>query len=256
MEDSEMSDEKPDAKKSDKKPKKPTEPAFSTHLQSYDNLASFPPFKKIFFEQKRDRNQWHRFVACTSLYNDGAVNINSASEDVVDILAKLHPLNADEVKKYLKGPVKADSPPPHYESLSKINELGHGQLKLSASGDHKKSLAKEDKNETKQTDTEGETGAEAENPQASTVPRRRNTVDIDVHCRVLRIDVAVQKSDTRFGLTGLVKFSSNNAVNEKRKTSSKNLTDPQVEPDTGPAYTSSGVKVSVMGVIEHGSLDY
>jgi hypothetical protein len=242
--------EAPEAKNSDKKQKKPPEPSFSTHLQSYENLASLPSFKKIFFEQNKDRNRWTRFVACTSLYNDGPVNVNSASEDVVDILAKLHPLNADEVKKYLKQPANSEAPPPHYESLAKINELGHGQLKLSAPKEGKKPPAKDDENRAEKDDADkgGEEGSKSS--------PTRNAVEIDVHCRVLRIDVSVKKGDTYFSLTGLVSLSPNDAVKEKKKSSSKNLTDARAEVENDHAVASSGIKLSLMGIVEHGGLDH
>lgn len=104
---------------------------FPKVLLSYDQLREIDKFRQFFFDEKGQPNEkMERLKACSSLWNTGKVNINSASKDVLEALSKNFFLDLDKMENYLGLTEETAKNPQRYKSLRELNELGHANLIL------------------------------------------------------------------------------------------------------------------------------
>ena len=104
---------------------------FPKTLLSYDQLREIDKFRQFFFDEKGQPNKkMERLKACSSLWNTGKVNINSASKDVLEALSKNFFLDLDKMENYLGLTEETAKNPQRYKSLRELNELGHANLML------------------------------------------------------------------------------------------------------------------------------
>lgn len=98
-------------------------------LNTYAQLREVDKLGQVFFNEAGQPNEkLERLMACTSLWNTSTVNINSASKDVLEVLSHIFCLDLDQMENYLGLSEQTHAAPRKYESLQKINELGHGHL--------------------------------------------------------------------------------------------------------------------------------
>jgi type II secretory pathway component PulK len=190
---------------------------FSTRLQAYEDLRQFPRLDKIFNGHPTPdvgHHRLERFIAGTSLFHNGPINLNTANDDVLEALSKVYSLNAKEIKAYLNETPSAEAT--YYRSLRQINQRGHGSLKLSSS-----------KLET----------AKATRKPIQTRPA------IDVKCHRLRVEIEARRGDVRFRLTALL-----NVLNQDNP-SLKNLTSNQKSNHISPSFAPC---IKVIGLTEQG----
>lgn len=104
---------------------------FPQTLLSYDQLCEIDKFREFFFDEKgQPNNQMKRLKACSSLWNTGAVNINSANKDVLEALSKNFSLDLDKIEHHLGLREESTKNPQRYKSLQEMNDLGHANLAL------------------------------------------------------------------------------------------------------------------------------
>jgi hypothetical protein len=104
---------------------------FPKILLSYDQLREIDKFREFFFDEKGQPNdKMERLKACSSLWNTGAVNINSANKDVLEVLSKSFFLDLDKIENHLGLTEESAKNPQRYKSLREMNELGHANLTL------------------------------------------------------------------------------------------------------------------------------
>lgn len=104
---------------------------FPKTLLSYDQLREIDKFREFFFDEKGQPNEnMERLKACSSLWNTGAVNINSANKDVLEVLSKNVFLDLDKIENHLGLTEGSAKNPQRYKSLREMNELGHANLAL------------------------------------------------------------------------------------------------------------------------------
>ena len=105
---------------------------FPKVLLSYDQLREIDKFREFFFDEKGHPNdRMERLKACSSLWNTGAVNINSANKDVLEALSKNFSLDLDKIESHLGLTEESAKNPQRYKSLREMDELGHANLVLS-----------------------------------------------------------------------------------------------------------------------------
>ena len=115
----------------DSKDKPENKIKFPKVLLSYDQLREIDKFREFFFDEKGQPNdKMERLKACSSLWNTGAVNINSANKDVLEALSKNFSLDLDKIENYLGLAEGSEKNPQKYKSLHEMNELGHADFVL------------------------------------------------------------------------------------------------------------------------------
>lgn len=119
---------------------------FPKVLLSYDQLREIDKFRTFFFDEKGQPNEkMERLKACSSLWNTGKVNINSANKDVLEALSKNFFLDLDKMENYLGLTEETAKNPQRYKSLRELNELGHANLVLNKQKQSKEKKESEEK---------------------------------------------------------------------------------------------------------------
>lgn len=165
---------------------------FPKMLLSYDQLREIDKFRAFFFDEKGQPNQhMERLKACSSLWNTGKVNINSASKEVLDILSKNFPLDLDKIENHLGLTETSANNPQLYKSLQEMNELGHANFTLTAK--------KEDISTNKKEN--------ASNAKRTTVTQEQATSYLTVQPHTICACISIEEADLSFQLNALIEIS-------------------------------------------------
>lgn len=184
-----------------------------SELQTYGQLYEIESLKKAFFDGDGNANQrFMRFTLNTSLFTSGPININTAPEDVLSVLSKLHSLDLDAVKQFL-GKTKDENTKPHfYRSLEEINRRKHGRLILDKPKEETEGSKEDDK--TKEKFEKGKQAEQNAIPTKSKSPSINK--QLDVLARVLKVSIFTKKAELSFGLTAIIQV---NAIPEAKENS-------------------------------------
>lgn len=158
---------------------------FPKNLLSYAQLGEIDKFRAFFFDDKGLPNdKMERLKACSSLWNTGTININSANKDVLEALSKNFSLDLDKIENYLGLTEESSKHPQRYKSLKEINELGHANLVLNS---------KKKSNTAKESD-----------PKAA--PQESATTYLTVQPHTIAAHILVEEADVSFQLNALLEI--------------------------------------------------
>lgn len=190
----------------DKKESPTNKIIFPRDLNVYAQLKEIDKFREMFFDEKGNPNEkMERLKNCSTLFNVGKININSANKDVLEALSKNFQLDLDQMENYLGLSEYNKSEPKFYQSLKEINTLGHGHLNLGS--------AKEQSN---QTTVQGKQEKDC-----------RGTLSVE--SSIVSTTITVQEADTSFVLNVILVCDKPILTKAKKGASISNTTTVQVK---------------------------